>query len=59
MDGLDKTRLSLKFHAREVADAALLAFHTKGNFHRDNLDQAVERLEKVIAEYKDAKESEQ
>jgi len=56
MNSLDKTRLSLKFHARDAADAALLAYHTKDKFHCDGFDQAVTRLEKAIAEYKSAKE---
>lgn len=44
--------LKLKYAASDVADKALILFHTESDFHNDNLNYYVERLETALANLK-------
>ena len=44
--------LKLKYAASDVADKALILFHTESDFHHDNLMHYVERLETALANLK-------
>lgn len=44
--------LKLKYAASDVADNALVLFHTESEFHHDNLMHYVERLESALANLK-------
>jgi len=44
--------LKLKYAASDVADKALVCFHTESDFHNDNLMYYVERLESALANFK-------
>jgi len=44
--------LKLKYAAQDAADKALILFHTESDFHHDNLNYYVERLESALANLK-------
>lgn len=58
MNNLDTAILDLKIAAQDTSDRAIVSFLTPSDkFHRDMLQDSVERLEKALAEYHKAKES--
>lgn len=44
--------LKLKYAAQDVSDNALILFHTESDFHNDNLNHYIERLEYALANLK-------
>lgn len=55
MHDLDKAILHLKIAAQDTSERALVSFYTPSDkFNRDMLHESVERLEKALAEYRDA-----
>lgn len=44
--------LKLKYASADVADKALVLFHTESEFHHDNFNYYVERLESALANLK-------
>jgi hypothetical protein len=44
--------LKLKYAASDVADKALVLFHTERGYHLEDLNHYVERLESALARFK-------
>lgn len=44
--------LKLKYAAQDVSDKALVLFHTEKDYHQDDLNHYVERLESALANFK-------